>query len=349
MGDGLLNELADLLAHRCAATRYAVIADSTVAPLYGARVTAALGAAAPAAVFTFPAGEWNKTRETWADLTDGLLAAGLGRDAAILALGGGVVGDVAGFVAATYLRGIPYVQLPTSLLAMIDSAVGGKTGVDTKFGKNLVGAFHQPRAVIADVATLQTLPPVQVAAGMAEALKHGAIADAEYFRRLLAARQAILRRDPAALFEVVAGSIAIKAAVVSADERERGRRAILNFGHTVGHALEATLGYQILHGEAVAIGMAAEAGLGRRLGVTDADVVDALTEALAAFQLPLVPPAEIDVERALEAMRQDKKVRSGSVRFALPRRLGEMAGSVSDGWTVEAPEEEITAVLRRFA
>lgn len=344
----MLDELTEILPRVCPAARYAVITDSSVAPLYAARVVEAVQRTAPASVLTFPAGEWNKNRETWAELTDGLLAGGWGRDAAVLALGGGVVGDVAGFVAATFLRGIPYVQLPTSLLAMIDSAIGGKTGVDTRFGKNLVGAFHQPRAVLTDVGTLTTLPPVQLAAGMAEALKHGVIADASYFRWLLDARERILAREPDALLKVVEGSVTIKAGVVTTDARERGRRAMLNFGHTVAHALEATLGYQMLHGEAVAVGMLAEARLGARLGATERAVPEAIAQAVEAFQLPLEPPAAIDAERALEAMRQDKKIRRGTVRFALPKRLGEMAGDDARGWTIEVPDDEILALLQQF-
>ncbi len=348
MGDGVLDELADVLGRACPAARYAVITDSTVALLYAERVAAAAGGLAPTTVFPFPAGEWNKTRETWAEVTDRLLTAELGRDGAILALGGGVVGDLAGFIAATYLRGLPYVQIPTTLLAMVDSSIGGKTGVDTAQGKNLVGAFYQPRAVVADVETLTTLPPGQLAAGMAEALKHGVVADAGHVTRLLEARDAIVARNRDALNAMVRDSIALKAGVVAADERERGRRAILNFGHTVGHALEATFGYQLLHGEAVAIGMLAEAALGGAMGITDSEVGETLRTALEAFALPLEPPAPIDVGRALDVMRKDKKVRGGTVRFALPTRLGEMAGSDASGWTVEVPESEIHAVLRRF-
>src|SRR5262249_32396117 len=188
----------------------------------------------------------------WGALTDQLLTAGLGRDGVILALGGGVVGDVAGFVAATYLRGIPYVQIPTTLLAMIDSSVGGKTGVDTPAGKKLSGAFHQPRLVIADVQTLQTLPKPHVASGLAEALKHGAIADREYFDQLVANRENLLARDPAALEAAVVPSVRIKSEVVASDEREQGRRSILNFGHTVGHAAEAATDFSLLHAAASA-------------------------------------------------------------------------------------------------
>ena len=348
LGEGLLDDLAELMASYCPAPRYAIVTDSTVAPLYGKSAATALEKVAPTLLLEFPAGEWNKTRETWATLTDQLLAAQLDRETAILAVGGGVVGDLAGFVAATYLRGVRYVQVPTTLLAMIDSAIGGKTGVDTQLGKNLVGAFHQPRAVIADVRTLTSLPPLQLAAGMAEALKHGAIADAAYFESLLAGEQAIRAREPQALLDAVRRSVEIKVGVVTEDERERGRRAVLNFGHTVAHALEATQGYELLHGEAVAVGMLAEAKLGERIGVTEEGLARTMAGALESYGLPLSPPADPDLERMLEVMRQDKKNREGTVRFALPSRMGEMARGPAGEWTVSAPEEVVSDVLREL-
>ncbi len=349
LGEGLLDDLAELMASYCPASRYAIVTDSTVAPLYGKSAAAALEKVAPTLLLQFPAGEWNKTRETWATLTDQLLAAQLDREAAILAVGGGVVGDLAGFVAATYLRGIRYVQVPTTLLAMIDSAIGGKTGVDTQLGKNLVGAFHQPRAVIADVRTLTSLPPLQLAAGMAEALKHGAIADAAYFESLIAGEQAIRAREPQALLDAVRRSVEIKVGVVAEDERERGRRAVLNFGHTIAHALEATQGYELLHGEAVAVGMLAEAKLGERIGVTEEGLAKTLAGALESYGLPLSPPVDPDLERMLDVMRQDKKNREGTVRFALPSRMGEMARGPGGEWTVSAPENVVSDVLRELS
>ena len=349
LGEGILDDLAELTARYCPAPRYTIITDSTVAPLYGKSAATALEKVAPTLLLEFPAGEWNKTRETWATLTDQLLAAQLDREAAILAVGGGVVGDLAGFVAATYLRGVRYVQVPTTLLAMIDSAIGGKTGVDTQLGKNLVGTFHQPSAVIADVRTLTSLPPLQLAAGMAEALKHGAIADAAYFESLLAGEQAIRAREPQALLDTVRRSVEIKAGVVAEDERERGRRAVLNFGHTVAHALEATQGYELLHGEAVAVGMLAEARLGERIGVTEEGLARTMAGALESYGLPLSPPADPDLERMLETMRQDKKNRDGTVRFALPSRMGEMARGPAGEWTVSAPEEVVSDVLRELS
>lgn len=344
IGPEVLAELPAVLARACPAARYAIITDSTVAQHYGARVRDLVAAAAPCELFVFPAGEWNKTREHWQALGDALLAAGLGRDGAIVALGGGVTGDLAGFVAATYLRGIPYVQVPTTLLAMIDSSIGGKTGVDTPHGKNLIGAFHQPRAVVADVTTLATLPRPHRAAGAVEALKHGAIADAVHFERVVAERGGILEASPDVLAPLVARSVALKAAVVAADERERGRRAVLNVGHTVAHAIEAVSGYAVLHGEAVAIGLVLEARLGTRLGVTDGGTAQRLAEAVATFGLPAERPAG-PVGPLLDAMRSDKKTRRGTVKFAFLKRIGQAAQAADGEWTFAAPEETITSVL----
>ncbi len=345
MGEDLLAQLPELLARHCPAAHYALVTDSTVAPLYAEAAASAIGRAARVTVVTFPSGEWNKTRETWAGVTDRLIAAGVGRDGAIVALGGGVVGDVAGFVAASYLRGLPYVQVPTTLLAMIDSSIGGKTGVDTPAGKNLVGAFHQPRLVIADLATLGSLPPNHLAAGMAEAIKHGAIADHGYFQQVRTLAPQVLGGDRAALRQVVERSMAIKAGVVAEDERERGRRAILNFGHTVAHALEAVTGYELLHGEAVAIGMATEARLGQELGITAPSAHQALSDMLAAYRLPTRGPAKADTEQILGAMQHDKKTRDASVRFAFLRTIGEMHREASGEWTRGAPDSAIRSAL----
>jgi len=348
VGRGLLARLPALLRERCPAHRYAVISDSHVADLYGRKVVEDLRAAGLSAdLFAFPCGEWNKTRATWADLTDALLAARVGRDGAVVALGGGVTGDLAGFVAATYLRGIPFVQVPTSLLAMIDAATGGKTGVDVPAGKNLVGAFHQPRFVLADVDTLATLPRAHVAAGMAEALKHGVVADAAYFGAILAEAGAIRARDLAALERVVARGVAIKEQVVEADPKEAGRREVLNFGHTIGHAIEARSGYAFSHGEAVAIGMAVEAALAETAGIGEPGLAAAVQGALERFALPLALPAELPADELLDAMRGDKKVRGGALRFALPRRIGEMARDADGAWAVEVDEELILQLLAR--
>ena len=319
IGRGLLRELPALAARLCPAARYAIVTDSHVAKLLGERTRAAFQGAAE--LFSFPAGEWNKTRETWSGLSDRMMAAGLGRDAAVIALGGGVVGDVAGFVAATYLRGVPYLQAPTSLLAMIDSSIGGKTGVDVPAGKNQVGAFHQPRGVVADLECLETLTPIQLASGMAEAIKHGVIADPAYFELLAGEHQAVLKKDLEVLEQVVARSVQIKSAVVSEDEREAGRRSVLNFGHTIGHAIEATSGYEVLHGEAVGLGMIYEARLAEGLGAASAGLETRIATLLERYGLPLERP-EKPVDDLVSAMRHDKKNRDGAIHFSLPRGVG---------------------------
>jgi 3-dehydroquinate synthase len=346
IGRGLLAELPALLARHCPAARYAVITDSHVAPAYGDRlVTQLQDGKLPATLFAFPAGEWNKTRETWAAVSDRMLAAQFGRDGAVVALGGGVAGDVGGFVAATFHRGIPCVQVPTSLLAMIDSSIGGKTGVDAPGGKNLIGAFHQPRLVVADLDTLATLPPVQLAAGIAEALKHGVIADADYFAFLERGHAVIKARDPAALQRVVTRSIEIKSQIVAQDEREAGVRAVLNFGHTIGHAIEATTKFAVLHGEAVAIGMVCEARLGERLGVTAAGTAERIRLALEAYGLPTELPSGPSAGDLLAAMQVDKKARAGALRFALPQAIGGMHQASPGDWTFAPSPRALTDIL----
>lgn len=343
---GALARCAELVRAACPADRYAVISDATVAKLYGHAVIARLRDRSLAAeLFEFPAGEAQKTRATWTALSDQMLARRFGRDSAVIALGGGVVGDVAGFVAATYLRGVPYVQIPTSLLAMIDSSIGGKTGVDVPAGKNLIGAFYQPRLVVADLDLLASLPAAQLAAGLAEAVKHGVIADAAYFDFLEATPEAVLAREPEALARAVSRSIEIKAAVVAADERETGRRAILNFGHTLAHAVEAATQYGILHGEAVAVGMAFEARLAEALRIAAPGTAQRLRALLQRYGLPCERPAGPSIDALISAMQVDKKARAGAVRFALPRAIGAMHGDARQGWTVVAPEETVREIL----
>jgi len=326
IGAGLLEALGSDLARRCPAHRYALISDSNVAPLYADRVLASCQTAPGGAqLFVFPAGEENKTREQWIRLSDDLLDGGFGRDSAVIALGGGVTGDLAGFVAATFLRGLPLVQLPTSLLAMIDSSVGGKTGVDTPAGKNLIGSFHQPDLVLADTDTLRTLPLAELRSGLAEAVKHGAIADGEYLDWIEAHAGSIFDLRSDALGKLIQRSVEIKARVVEADEREGGLRKILNFGHTVGHALEALSGFRLLHGEAVAIGMVVEAEIGERLEVTRGGTADRLRTVLARCGLPVRVPMDLTTSGIIEMTRLDKKSRAGRVEYALIREPGSPA------------------------
>lgn len=344
VGIGLLESLATLLEKRIRAAHYAVVSDSHVAALYGRAAVGRLRDAGLAATLaTFPAGEWNKSRDSWAAVTDEMLTAGVGRDGAVVAIGGGVSGDVAGFVAATYLRGVPWVHLPTTLLAMADAAIGGKTGVDTPAGKNLVGAFHQPTLVAADVTTLATLSRQQIASGAAEALKHGVVADAEYFKAVTEAAPALLDRDLQALKATVLRSATLKAGIVALDERETGARSILNFGHTIGHAIEATSGYEVLHGEAVAIGMLIEARIAERLGLAT-DLSAGLEEALSRFGLPVERP-EHPADELVAVMRRDKKARLGAIRFALPTAIGQMARSAEGGHTIAVDERVILSAL----
>ncbi len=341
---GALESIRESAQRVVRAHRYAVITDGNVGPLYGARIRALLPSGR-GELITLPAGEQLKTRERWAQLTDQLLALGFGRDSALIALGGGVVGDLAGFVAATYLRGIPYIQIPTTLLAMVDASVGGKTGVDTPAGKNLVGAFHRPAAVIIDPDVLATLPRSQLAAGFAEVIKHGVISDADYFDRTAADAAAMLERsDPAMLARMILRSVEIKAGVVQRDEREVGERMVLNFGHTIGHAIEASSRYSLLHGEAVAIGMAVETRCGEILAVTETGTAERIGEALRRFELPAAKPADLDADSIVALTAMDKKARRGEVLYALPTRIGAMATS-ADGWGVPIPEQTVRAAL----
>lgn len=343
---GALARVGDIARAATHAHRYAVITDSNVVLTHGDRVVRAIGSLGTR-TFTIPPGEASKTRDTWAELTDGLLEAGFGRDAAIIAVGGGVVGDVAGFVAATYMRGIKCVQVPTSLIAMIDASVGGKTAVDTPRGKNLVGAFHQPSAVVVDPSVLATLPAQHFRAGLAEAIKHGVIADARYLERIVADLPALFdkRADHGdALESLIARSIEIKAEVVRRDEREKSLRQVLNFGHTIGHAIEAASGYSMLHGECIAIGMVCEAAIAEKTGTASPGTARDVRRAVERAGLPTSIPGNVTTDRLVATMRLDKKVRSGALRFALPREIGAMASG--DGtWSIPVEESVVRSVL----
>ena len=357
IGPGLLAALGDVVVNEAPAHRYAVITDSNVGPLHGAAALDSLetrasesgtraGPTRRVTMVTIPAGEASKTRDTWARVTDDLLGAGFGRDTTIVALGGGVVGDLAGFVAATFMRGVPYVQVPTTLLAMIDASVGGKTGVDTPAGKNLVGAFHQPAAVVADTNLLATLPAEHLRAGMAEAIKHGVIADAAYLERVASIAADLPSRVAStdALLDLVARSVEIKAEIVTRDERENGIRKTLNFGHTIGHAIELCSNYTLLHGDAVAIGMAYESMLGERVGVTAGGTAARVRSVLRDAGLPLVRPSSVSIDAIVDATHSDKKARAGRAEYALPATLGSMAAAES-GWAVPVSDDLVREVL----
>lgn len=338
---GSLSDLGDLCRREVGAHRYAVVADAEVARLYGDRALEALeGAAGPAGIFTVPPGEGSKSRREWGRLTDELLAAGYGRDAAVVALGGGVTGDLAGFVAATYMRGVPVVQVPTTLMAMLDSSVGGKTAVDTSAGKNLVGAFHHPALVVADPELLETLPSRQVAAGLAEGVKAAAIADADLMAWIREGAGALAAGEAGALSELVRRCVEIKAGVVAEDPGEAGRRKVLNFGHTVGHALEALSGWDLLHGEAVAEGMRVEARLGEAMGVTEPGTAGRLSAVLERCGHGPRSGASPEAARVLEAMATDKKAREGRVEVVLLKRIGRVARAADGSFARPLPTEE---------
>lgn len=344
VGAGLLAELVERADELLPGRSLAVVSDSNVMPLHGAPAADRFRAAGRrVSTHVFPAGEASKTRKTWSILTDEMLESGHGRDAAVVAVGGGVTTDLGGFVAATYLRGVPVLQIPTSLLAMIDASTGGKTGVDVRAGKNLVGAFHRPVAVVADVDTLSTLPRDQRAEGLVEAVKHGAILDAGHFEALGRELGALLDADPERTAEVVRASVALKASVVAEDERESGYRQILNFGHTIGHAVEAAAGYRLGHGSAVALGMRAEARIGEQIGVTEAGTADRLDDLLGRLLGPV--RASVGVADALAFLGADKKVRAGRPRFVLLAGIGRT--DPGEGWTRTVPDEVVEDALRR--
>ena len=321
IGPGLLKDgatLAALLRGRHAL----IVSDSNVAPLYLHRVEAALRAAKPQlriARHVIAAGEAEKTLANFGGVIDALATLGATRDATVVALGGGVIGDMAGFAAACWMRGIDCVQLPTTLLAMVDSSVGGKTAVDIPQGKNLVGAFHPPRAVLADISVLATLPARELRAGLAEVIKYGAIIDADFLHWLDANGAGLLAGDDALLAEAIARSCAHKAAITERDPFEHGERALLNFGHTFGHAIEAEQGYGdgLNHGEAVAVGMVMAARLSAALGMAQASDAGTLQALLARFGLPTDIPHGLAADALLARMRLDKKAQASGLRFVL--------------------------------
>ena len=330
IGPDLLHDGERLAAH-ARGRHVLLVSDSNVAPLYAAAVAGALRQARPAlsvATHVMPAGEAHKTLASFGQVIDALAALGASRDATVYALGGGVVGDLAGFAAACWMRGIDCVQLPTTLLSMVDSSVGGKTAVDIPQGKNLVGAFHPPRAVIADTGALRTLPPRELRAGLAEVVKYGALGDPLFFEWLERERAPLLAGDDRALAEAIARSCGHKAAIVERDPLERGERALLNLGHPFGHAIEAEQGYAgadrdaLNHGEAVAVGMVLAARLSAMLGMAPESDTERLRSLLRAYGLPVDVPPGLAPAELLGRMRLDKKNLAGRLRLVLWRGIG---------------------------
>lgn len=338
IGSGLLGQAEHY--PRLQPERTVIVSNETIAPLYLDGLRAALG---DARSFIIPDGEQHKTLDTCARLLDFLLEARLGRDTTLVALGGGVVGDLTGFAASIYQRGIDFIQVPTTLLAQVDSSVGGKTAVNRPLGKNMVGAFHQPVAVIADLDTLSTLPQRELLAGLAEVFKYGLLGDADFFQWCEQQLPALLNRDASALATAVARSCEHKARIVAADERESGQRALLNLGHTFGHAIEAHLQYKDwLHGEAVACGMLMAADLSARLGWMPAAEVERIRLLLETAGLPIAPPPGLDPASMLRFMQGDKKNLAGQIRLILMDGIGQARLSA------DYPAEALQATLEAF-
>ncbi len=320
IGSGLLERLHEFVAPM-APTSITIVTNEIVGPLYAQRTLSALPGVA-IRVVELPDGERHKGWTTVSHVLDALVTARVDRRGLIVALGGGVVGDIAGFAASIYMRGIRYVQVPTTLLAQVDSSVGGKTGINHPGGKNLIGAFHQPSAVVSDTDTLKTLPARELSAGLAEILKHGLVANSQYFEQMVASIESLRAHDAAALTEAIAGSCEIKASIVALDEREAGERAVLNLGHTFGHAIEAMTGYsRWLHGEAVGCGLVMAAELSCRLGSLPSSDVKLVEAAVVRAGLPMRVDG-LSALNAIEVMRGDKKADAGEMRFIVLDRIG---------------------------
>jgi 3-dehydroquinate synthase len=321
IGSGSLEQLGECVRKCLPGTTCSIISDSSVAPLFADRVKRSLTSAGfRPTLITIPAGEKSKTLEHAGRICDQMIAAGLDRQSFVIALGGGVIGDISGFVAAIYHRGIPYVQIPTTLLAMVDSSIGGKTGVNTAAGKNLIGAVHHPSLVVDDVDVLKTLPRREFNQGFAEIIKHAIIADAEMFAALKEKKAS----DALALQSLIRRNIEIKSKIVAKDERDRtGERAILNFGHTVGHGIESAGDYQeFLHGEAVSLGIVAACAISIKKAGLPRDQRDAIVDLLRRFDLPTQLPTDFPREKIFEALPYDKKFESGNIRFVVAPRIG---------------------------
>ena len=337
IGEGLLKD-ASVWAPRLAAQDVLLVSNTTVAPLYADALKAALADRRIVDV-RIPDGEQHKTLENVARVLDAMVANRFGRDSIVVALGGGVVGDLAGFSAACYQRGVAFAQIPTTLLAQVDSSVGGKTGVNHPGGKNLIGAFHQPRLVVADTATLRTLPLRELRAGLAEVIKYALVFDTQFLAWIEDHLDDLLALDPGALAHAIHRSCELKAGVVLRDEHEKGERALLNFGHTFGHAIEAATGYtEWLHGEAVGTGMLIATDLSARMGTISKDDVERVRLLLARAGLDRAPP-RIGATRAMEFMQVDKKVKAGRIRLILLDRLG------AARFTADYPDDALAATL----
>ncbi len=344
IGSGLLDQPELLTAH-IGGRSAALVSNTTVGPLYAEQVMAALTDLKTAEIL-LPDGEQYKTLEVLQQIFTGLLESRMDRTTTLIALGGGVVGDMTGFAAACYQRGVAFIQIPTTLLAMVDSSVGGKTGVNHPLGKNMIGAFYQPQCVLIDTDTLDTLDDQQLSAGIAEVIKYGIILDGEFFGWLEQNMDKLLARDKPPLAHAIKRSCEIKAEIVAADEKEKGQRALLNLGHTFGHAIETATGYgSWLHGEAVGAGMVMAAEMAGRLGWMDEGDIDRIRRLIAQAKLPTAPPDEMTTDGFLELMAVDKKVIDGQLRLVIPQGIGEAV--VTADFPVETLRETIDSALGR--
>ncbi len=340
--DGIMEHIGADLAERNFASRYAVVADDYVAKLYGSTLMSSLQQAGiQAELLTFPRGEASKNLQVFAEVSSKLAQMGIDRKSGLIALGGGVTGDLTGFLAASYMRGIPFVQVPTTLLSQVDSSVGGKTGVDIPEGKNLVGAFYQPKAVYIDTTVLTTLPLEEYLGGIAEVIKYGVIRDFEFYCYLERNLDAILALNPPIIQEMIHTCCKIKADVVAEDERESDLRRILNFGHTIGHAVEAASNFSLIHGHAVAVGMVAALRLAVSSGLCKRKEAGRVATLIHSFGLPTEIPKDMDRESIKAYIKTDKKSIGGSVFYVLPTTIGEVI------ITNEITEEQIDTVLKR--
>ena len=344
VASGALQSVGQRLRELRLGSRAALVSDGAIMRLYGKTVVTSLEAEGfTVTTIEVPEGEAAKTLAVAEHCWDQLLTAGLDRTSTVMALGGGAVGDVAGFAAATYMRGINFVQLPTTVLAQVDASIGGKTAIDHPLGKNMIGAFHQPRLVVVDPAVARTLPEREFRSGLAEIVKHGIVLDAGYFAELERDLAPLAARDLGVLERIIGGSCRLKASVVERDEREAELRHVLNYGHTIGHALEAATGYaRYAHGEAVSLGIVAEARLARRLGIADDETTARQERMLETLGLPVRAPS-IDVEPIVSAMARDKKAKDGRVPFVLAPRIGAFR------IVYDVPTAEVRAVIASLA
>jgi len=345
IAEGILNHVPLDLKKETLAHFYAIITDSKVASLYGEKLLAEFKSAGlKTHLISFPAGEESKSRETKAMLEDEMLRLKMARDSAIIALGGGVVGDIAGYLAATYNRGISYVQVPTTIVACVDSSIGGKTAVDTPHGKNLIGSFHQPRRVYIDIETLKTLPKKEIREGMAEVIKYGVIKDRTFFEFLESNIDQVFSFTEQTLIHIIKRCCEIKGEVVELDEKESNLRKILNFGHTIGHAIENLSNYKIPHGQAISMGMTAEGKIALEMGLWQKADLERLVYLLKRTGLPTDFPKNMNLNRIIDTMKLDKKARGGEVEMVLPKKLGEMA-EVNGSYGIKVDEELILRIF----